>query len=123
MRRGRPNPAPEGHFPFLAIHPTGRITPTRGTFYAHYEGDRHAPEVAMNAPRDFLVLGLLVSLSTLAAPAAAQTAASIPDFSGTWNHTSLNGLELPLSGPGPLRNLSRLRTGPQAGVSNGAQLV
>jgi hypothetical protein len=77
----------------------------------------------MNAPRDFLVLGLLVSLSAPAAPAAAQTAASIPDFSGTWNHTSLNGLELPLSGPGPLRNLSHLRTGPQAGVSNGAQLV
>jgi hypothetical protein len=81
---------------------------------------------------------LLVTLATAAAtPASGQTAvpavtptdtstpssASIPDFSGSWNHASLNGLELPLSGPGPVRNRSRLRTGPQAGVGNGRQLV
>jgi hypothetical protein len=62
-------------------------------------------------------------LVTLSAPAAAQTAAPLPDIFGAWNHTSLNGLELPQSGPGPLKNLSRLRTGPQAGVGNLAQLV
>jgi hypothetical protein len=73
----------------------------------------------MSAPRDFL---LLMTLSLAAAPpAAAQT--SIPDLSGLWNHASLNGLELPRSGPGPVTNRSRLSTGPQAGVSNGAQLV
>ena len=48
---------------------------------------------------------------------------SIPDFSGSWAHPTLNGLEQPLSGPGPVRNTSRLRTGPQAGVGNWAQLV
>jgi hypothetical protein len=73
----------------------------------------------MSAPRDFL---LLMTLSLAAAPpAAAQT--SIPDLSGLWNHASLNGLEQPRSGPGPVTNRSRLSTGPQAGVSNGAQLV
>jgi hypothetical protein len=75
----------------------------------------------MSAQRYFL---LLMTLSaTAAAPAVAQTAASIPDFSGWWNHASLNGLELPLSGPGPVRNRSRRLTGPQVGVGNGAQLV
>src|SRR6516164_1424862 len=48
---------------------------------------------------------------------------SIPDFSGSWAHPTLNGLEPPPSGPGPVRNTSRLRTGPQAGVGNWAQLV
>ena len=85
--------------------------------------------------RQFL---LLVAFAAAAAtPAWGQTAApavtptvtgtssgaSIPDLSGRWNHTSLNGLELPLSGPGPVRNRSRLSTGPQAGVGNGRELV
>ena len=76
----------------------------------------------MNVQRDLL---LLVTLSvTAAAPAVGQTAApSILDFSGSWNHASLNGLELPISGPGPVRNRSRRLTGPQAGTGNGAQLV
>jgi hypothetical protein len=90
----------------------------------------------MHGQRDFL---LIIALATAAAatPAfgqnvaptvgaadnSAQSSASIPDFSGSWNHTSLNGLELPLSGPGPVRNRSRLTTGPQAGVGNGNQLV
>jgi hypothetical protein len=83
-------------------------------FYMHQEA-------GMKVQRDFL---LLVTFSmTAAAPAAAQTVATVPDISGAWNHTSLNGLELPLSGPGPLINRSRLRTGPQAGASDLARLV
>jgi hypothetical protein len=79
----------------------------------------HDLEVGVNVERDFL---LLVTLSvTIAAPAVAQT--SIPDLSGSWAHAALNGLELPLSGPGPVRNLSRERTGPQAGVGDRRQLV
>jgi hypothetical protein len=75
----------------------------------------------MSAPREFL---LLVTLSlAAAAPATAQTSASIPDLSGLWNHPALNGLELPLAGPGPVRNMSRVKTGPQAGAGNIAQLV
>ena len=75
----------------------------------------------MNVQWDFLVVALLAAAA--GTPAMGQTGGSIPDLSGAWNHTSLNGLEPPLSGPGPLRNRSRLRTGPQAGVANGAQLV
>ena len=56
-------------------------------------------------------------------PDSAQVTASVPDFSGAWAHSSLNGLEQPLSGPGPLRNRSRLLTGPQVGVGDGRQLV
>jgi hypothetical protein len=75
----------------------------------------------MHVQRDFL---LLLTLSvTAAAPVRAQTAASIPDLSGAWAHAALNGLELPLSGPGPVRNKSREKTGPQAGVGDRRQLV
>jgi hypothetical protein len=76
----------------------------------------------MNVQRGLL---LLMTLSVTAATAAVgqTTAPSIPDFSGSWNHASLNGLELPLTGPGPVRNKSRRLTGPQAGVGNGTQLV
>jgi hypothetical protein len=52
-----------------------------------------------------------------------QDVASIPDFGGVWAHPSLNALEQPSSGPGPLRNRSRLTEEPQAGVGNRAQLV
>jgi hypothetical protein len=75
----------------------------------------------VNVQRDFFVL---VTVSVMAAaPAVAQTAASIPDLSGVWAHSALNGLELPLSGPGPVRNTSRERSGSQAGVGNRHQLV
>jgi hypothetical protein len=52
-----------------------------------------------------------------------QGTASIPDFSGIWAHPSLNALEPQLSGPGPVRNRSRQRREPQAGVGDRAQLV
>jgi hypothetical protein len=75
----------------------------------------------MNAPR--LLLVLLPPILLAVQSARGQTPTSIPEFSGSWNHTSLNGLELPLSGAGPVRNRSRLQTGPQAGVGDGGQLV
>jgi hypothetical protein len=89
----------------------------------------------MHRQRDFLfVVTLAAAAMTLAAgqdatPAigsansGTQSAASIPDFSGIWSLPSLNALEPPLSGPGPVRNRSRVRTGPQAGVGDGRQLV
>ena len=49
---------------------------------------------------------------------AAQSAASIPDFSGLWAHPGL-GFGPQLSGPGPIRNKSRL----PSGASNFDQLV
>ena len=49
---------------------------------------------------------------------AAQSAASIPDFSGNWAHPGL-GFGPQLSGPGPIRNKSRT----PSGASNFDQLV
>jgi hypothetical protein len=76
----------------------------------------------MNA-RHFLLLVTLAAAAATPAQADGPDRASVPDFAGWWNHASLNGLELPLSGPGPVRNRSRLTTGPQAGVGNGRELV
>jgi hypothetical protein len=79
-------------------------------------------EVGMNVRWSFLLV-VLAAAAAAAAPAVAETPTPTPDISGWWNHTSLNGLELPLTGPGPVRNKSRRRADPQAGVGNGAQLV
>jgi hypothetical protein len=53
------------------------------------------------------------------APGGRPSAASIPDFSGTWAHPYLTGFEPPATGPGPVRNRSRRRDG----VANFQQLV
>jgi hypothetical protein len=87
-----------------------------------------------NRQRDFLLLVMLAAASitpTLGqgvAPAvgpgnSSASTASVPDFSGTWSNQALNALEPPLSGPGPVRNRSRVHTGPQAGIGDGRQLV
>jgi hypothetical protein len=41
----------------------------------------------------------------------AQSAASIPDFSGMWARISFPGFELPVAGPGPLTNMRRAPNG------------
>jgi hypothetical protein len=68
-------------------------------------------------------LGQTAAPAAESASGATQGAASIPDFSGIWTHPSLPGFEPPASGPGPVVNKSRLRGGPQNGVSNFNQLV
>src|SRR5437879_287008 len=78
--------------------------------------------------REFLfVVALATAASTAAlgqtpSPAtdrpAAQGAAPVPGFSGIWAHPML-GFEPPVSGPGPVRNLSRTR----GGASNFNSLV
>lgn len=73
----------------------------------------------MNMRRHFLVLVTLM----VAHEAAAEAPTALPDLSGAWNHLSLNGLELPLEGPGPLTNLARRRIGPGAGAGDGSRLV
>jgi hypothetical protein len=90
-------------------------------------------EVGMNFQREFLSWVTLAAASMTqgwaqtptpqAVDAATQGTAAIPDLSGIWSHAALNGLELPLSGPGPVRNRSRVSEGPQAGVGKGTQLV
>jgi hypothetical protein len=84
----------------------------------------------MNVKRpDFLFLAILATAAAMpawaqtAAPAiepakAAQGAASVPDFTGVWNHPSLPWFEPLASGPRPVTNRSR-----KNGVSNYDQLV
>jgi hypothetical protein len=85
----------------------------------------------MNVPRHLLLLVTLAAAATPAAgqqvaPAAApanigaQSAASVPDFSGVWRHGNLPWLVPPASGPGPVTNRSRTK---DTGVSNYDQLV
>jgi hypothetical protein len=87
--------------------------------------------------RDFLSLAILAAAAASATAAfgqtlmpavgptrsGAQSAASIPDFSGIWSHPYWPGFEPPASGPGPVTNRLRLRGGPQRGVSDPRQLV
>ena len=58
-----------------------------------------------------LVIATSAAVALFSSPAftqqPSQGTASIPDFSGTWGHLALF-LEPPLSGPGPVRNLSRM---------------
>ena len=76
-------------------------------------------------PENFRLMAML-AVAALTAPAFGQTAApaampaanstpnstaSIPDFSGIWAHPYLTGFEPPASGPGPVRNKSRLPNG------------
>ena len=81
--------------------------------------------------RDFLLVmtfagaAAIPALGQSAAPSAgpsdsgAQSAASIPDFSGIWAHPYLTGFEPPALGSGPVRNRSRRPDG----VANFQQLV
>jgi hypothetical protein len=72
----------------------------------------------MNVRRNLLVLATCAATAQAfgqtVAPApstpAASNAASIPDFSGSWVHPGL-GFGPALSGPGPVRNKSRLPSG------------
>jgi hypothetical protein len=87
----------------------------------------------MSMQRNFL---LFVAAATAAAmPAMGQTpsaagpagsethgAASIPDFSGVWNHPVFPWFEPPASGPGPITNLSRWAEQVPAGVAGSAGL-
>ena len=56
-------------------------------------------------------VGQEVSPAAKGAGSVAPSAASIPDFSGIWSHPYLTGFEPPRSGPGPVRNTSRLPNG------------
>jgi hypothetical protein len=72
-------------------------------------------------PRDFLLCATMAAATpalgqTVAPPVAptaaiAQDSASVPNFSGRWAHPYLTGFEPPRSGPGPVRNKSRLPSG------------
>src|SRR5215468_4532398 len=71
--------------------------------------------------RDFLLGAALAAATpalgqTVAPPVPpvagiAQDSASMPNFSGRWAHPYLTGFEPPRSGPGPVRNKSRLPNG------------
>ena len=76
----------------------------------------------MSRSWDFLILAAVAAAFAL--PSARVAAApDMSELSGAWSHASLNGLELPLSGPGPVRNKSRRTTEPQKGAGIITQLV
>src|SRR5262249_15237527 len=89
-------------------------------------------EIVMVAQRRIFFL-IMMTLATAATPAGGQAVthaversgggAPIPDFSGIWGHPYWPGFEPPASGPGPVTNRSRLRGGPQAGVSSPGEFV
>ncbi len=62
--------------------------------------------------------------SKAAGPAQSETqsAASVPDFSGVWNHPAFPWFEPPVSGPGPITNLSRWAEQIPAGATGSAAL-
>jgi hypothetical protein len=74
----------------------------------------------MNMQRDLILLLTLVAVATptLAQPLIPTVGqsggsrtrdVSVPNFSGIWAHPFFPGFELPLSGPGPVTNRSRIR--------------
>jgi len=98
--------------------------------YPLMTGRSREREEIMNVQlRDFLLwvtlaaatpaLGQTVAPPVPPAAGLAQDSASIPNFSGRWAHPYLTGFEPPRSGPGPVRNKSRL----PSGVANFQQLV
>jgi hypothetical protein len=60
-----------------------------------------------------LAAAAIPAFGQITAPAAGgtQNATPTPDFSGIWAHPYLTGFEPPASGPGPVRNRSRLPNG------------
>jgi hypothetical protein len=69
--------------------------------------------------RDFLLLATLAAATPAVGQTAADPATPVPNLTGRWAHPYLPGFEPPRSGPGPVRNRSRL----PSGVGNFQQLV
>jgi hypothetical protein len=69
------------------------------------------------------VFGQTIGSAVGSSNSASQRASSVPDFSGIWGYLFCCGFEQPPSGPGPVTNRTRLRTGPQIGVSSQFQFV
>jgi hypothetical protein len=74
-----------------------------------------------------IIIAATATVALFSSPVFAQQPnqgeASIPDFSGVWSHPYLPSFEPPARGPSPVTNRSRLRDGPQRGVSNPSQPV
>jgi hypothetical protein len=67
------------------------------------------------------IAGLIAAVS-LELPALAAPAPQFPDFSGVWMHPAFPWYEPPVSGPGPITNLSRWAQQIPAGVAGSAGL-
>ena len=73
-----------------------------------------------------LVIATSAAVALFSSPAFAQqpsqATASLPDFSGIWAHLTFPDVEPPLSGAGPVRNLSRvaIEAAPALAPYNGA---
>jgi hypothetical protein len=73
-----------------------------------------------------LVIATCAAAAVFSSPAftqqPSQATASLPDFSGIWGHLTFPDVEPPLSGAGPVRNLSRvaIEVAPALAPYNGA---
>src|SRR5262245_13803966 len=68
-------------------------------------------------------IAVLIAVPILGGSAiGAESAAPIPDFSGTWTHPAFPWFEPPASGPGPITNLSRWAEQRPAGEGGSAAL-
>jgi hypothetical protein len=61
----------------------------------------------MDLPRNLLFGVAILTMAAMPAGGEPQNTASIPDFSGVWQHPAFPWYEPPASGPGPITNLSR----------------
>jgi len=65
----------------------------------------------------FVLCAVSTTQSAYAADSATASATSIPDFSGIWSHLTFPDVEPPLSGPGPVRNRSRVTAAQAASLA------
>jgi len=77
--------------------------------------------------RKFLLLVAIAAAmpamgQTLSTAGETQGAPAIPDLSGVWTHPAFPWFEPPVSGPGPIKNLSRWAEQRPAGVAGSAGL-
>src|SRR5437764_2221535 len=85
----------------------------------------NAGEAIMKARQQGVLMSLTFAAMAATAfgqtglPGGARNSASIPNVSGIWAHPFLTGFEPPRSGPGAVRNTSRLPNG----VANFQRLV
>jgi hypothetical protein len=71
----------------------------------------------MVLPRNFLLGAAAVIAFAMPAGGQTQNTAPVPDFSGVWQHPAFPWYEPPVSGPGPITNLSRWAEQRPSGVA------
>ena len=72
---------------------------------------RVIPERRLSRATAFATVVVLAGCEQNTLQSSNETTTAIPDFSGIWGHLTFPDVEPPLGGPGPVRNLSHVRSG------------